>query len=212
METRSAASYLDFKQQIEQSYASEFQAFPSVETGMPGKDDAKAPRASGLGQAVLCISILLLCYFATNLVAIPEIYFGGFQTAKGDLLPTPISSLPLSAKILFYVSLTTLEVFCAVKLVLQDRPLPAGMYIIVPILAILNLLGFLLRNTGPAARALSYVAVLGGTFLTGLSVIYFIESPIPLANYSIDPLLNSLRLQVGLLVLFSGILNLIRTD
>lgn len=71
--------------------------------------------------------ILLMTYFATNLATIQEIYCGGMQVANGKVesFPTPIASLPVSAQILTYVTLTSLGVVCAVMLTIlngRNRP------------------------------------------------------------------------------------------
>lgn len=214
METRSTSSYLELKQQLEQTYASPVRPVQPPEAAKPGKNSANAIPASKQGHVLFLGIVLLMTYFATNLATIQEIYCGGMQVANGKVesFPTPIASLPVSAQVLAYVTLTSLGVFCAVMLTRLEWPQSAGILNLIPILVIWRLLGVLLRKTGPAAKGLSCVAVLGGTVLTGLASMYFVDSPIPLPTYSNDPLLHSLKLQAGLGVLFSGIFNLLLMD
>ncbi len=204
-------SYAEFKAQFAEP------VFPvTAPAASTEQTSAKSSAVSAVDKRMVLpwAFCLFIGFLGSNIATITEIYCGGIQTADGTVRSclTPIVEIPLAGQFAAYIFLTAATIFGATKLSQRDFGPKTGGFALVPVVTVWLAVGFLMRKTGFAARFFCFVGLLAGTVLTGLSVLYFVDAPLPLPEYSDDPIIKSLQLQAGLALIASSIVSLLSLD
>lgn len=177
----------------------------------PAKLVITRPKQDSVGAALFFVAGIGLAIFflASNIFALMDLYCGGIEV-RHRLVPSPLAALQLSHThmIIVYGVLSAMMVLCGVAIAREDMPRVLVVMNFVPIILIVYLVGIAMRKSGPVGRYISYFYLIAGSLLSGLAIMYFVNTGMTLPSYETTPIMYSVCLQGGLIIAISAALSL----